>query len=264
MFVMLSCRREVSSGQWAVGSFIRTLYSRLSSRRVLFSLLLTAHCTLLTSSCRRDMQDQPKAIAYRESTFFKDGVSSRPPVEGTVPRGYLRADREFYFGKKSGYGTPTSRGSQRVMPLNGSAMTLVSPSGANPNPTAMFPDDVERFPFPITKEALERGQERYQIFCSSCHGMTGYGDGMVARRGFNKPAPASYHQDRLRQAPVGHFFDVVTNGWGAMPSHASQIPIEDRWKIIAYIRALQLSQMPTGGNPTVREGASRSPKGPQK
>ncbi|HVS81051.1 MAG TPA: cytochrome c [Pyrinomonadaceae bacterium] len=208
------------------------------------------------------MQDQPKAIAYRESTFFKDGVSSRPPVEGTVPRGYLRADREFYFGKKNSYGTADN--SQRVMPPTGSATTLVSPSGANPNSAAMFPDDVESFPFPITKEVLERGQERYQIFCSSCHGMTGYGDGMVARRGFNKPAPASFHQDKLRQAPVGHFFDAISNGWGAMPSHASQIPIEDRWKIIAYIRALQLSQMPPDGSPTVREGAGAPPKGPQK
>src|SRR5712692_984855 len=248
---MLSCRPEVSSGQWAVGSFIRALYSRLSSRRVLFCLLLTAHCSLLTSSCRRDMQDQPKAIAYRESTFFKDGVSSRPPVAGTVPRGYLRADREFYFGKKSGYGTPTSRGSARAIDSSGQQ------PGA-PNSAAMFPDVVDTFPFPITKEILDRGQERYQVFCSSCHGLTGYGDGMVARRGFNKPAPASFHQDKLRQAPVGHFFDVVTNGWGAMPSHASQVPVEDRWKIIAYIRALQLSQMPPGGNPTVREGANQT------
>jgi hypothetical protein len=181
------------------------------------------------------MQDQPKAKVYRESSFFKDGVSSRPPVAGTVPRGYLRADREFYFGKKSGY--RTGSGSDRV----------IDPPGQQPGaPTAMVSDDVDTFPFPITKEILARGQECYQIFCSSCHGLTGYGDGMVARRGFNKPAPASFHQDKLRQAPVGHFFDVVTSGWGAMPSHASQIPVEDRWKIIAYIRALQLSQTPAG------------------
>jgi mono/diheme cytochrome c family protein len=188
----------------------------------------------LLSSCRRDMQDQPKAIAFRESTFFKDGVSSRPPVAGTVPRGYLRADREFFFGKKESAGKMPA-----IRPLDAGA-----PNAGAPNAAAMFPDDVDTFPFPITKETLERGQERYQIFCSSCHGLTGYGDGLVARRGFNKPAPASFHQDKLRQAPVGHFFDVVTNGWGAMPSHASQIPIEDRWKIIAYIRALQLSQAP--------------------
>jgi mono/diheme cytochrome c family protein len=112
----------------------------------------------------------------------------------------------------------------------------------------LYPDDVETFPFPITKEALDRGQERYDIFCSVCHGATGNGDGMIARRGFNKPLPASYHQDRLRQAPVGHFFDAMTNGWGAMPAYAAQIPVEDRWKIIAYIRALQLSQMPAAQN----------------
>ncbi|HSP61423.1 MAG TPA: cytochrome c [Pyrinomonadaceae bacterium] len=179
------------------------------------------------------MQDQPKAKVYRESSFFKDGVASRPPVAGTVPRGYLRADREFFFGKKESAGKMPA-----IRPQD------AAPNAGAPNSAAMFPDDVDTFPFPVTKEILERGQGRYQIFCSSCHGLTGYGDGMVARRGFNKPAPASYHQDRLRQAPVGHFFDVVTNGWGAMPSHASQIPIEDRWKIIAYIRALQLSQMP--------------------
>jgi len=179
------------------------------------------------SSCRRDMQDQPKAIAYRENTFFKDGTSSRTPVEGTVPRGYLREDRAFYFGKK---------------PETGKTATLQT--GAPANPAAMFPDDVEEFPLSITKEILNRGQERYQIFCSSCHGLTGYGDGIVARRGFNKPAPASFHQEKLRQAPVGHFFDVITNGWGAMPSHASQIPVADRWAIIAYVRALQLSQTP--------------------
>src|SRR5256885_6074016 len=158
-----------------------------------------------------------------------------------LPRGYLRADREFYFGKKSSYGN--TGGSQRVESAGLMPANRPQDAGA---PTLMYPDDVDTFPFPITKEALDRGQERYNIFCSVCHGVTGYGDGMVARRGFNKPPPASYHQDRLRQAPVGHFFDVMTNGWGAMPSYASQIPAEDRWKIIAYIRALQLSQMPQG------------------
>jgi len=128
------------------------------------------------------------------------------------------------------------------------------PQDAGAPTNAMFPDDVDTIPIPITRKALDEGQERYDVFCSSCHGLTGYGDGMIARRGFNKPAPASLHQDKLRQAPVGHFFDVITNGWGAMPSHASQIPVEDRWKIIAYVRALQLSQTP-GRNPTVREGA---------
>jgi mono/diheme cytochrome c family protein len=255
MYAMLSSERQKAVGSTQKADNSSVVAGAVRFHAGLFCLLLFAFC-LLPSGCRRDMQDQPKAIAYRESTFFKDGVSSQPPVEGTVPRGYLRADREFYFGKKSGY--RIGSGSDRVIESTGQQ------PGIKPKATAMFPDDVENFPFPITKEMLERGQERYQIFCSSCHGLTGYGDGMIARRGFNKPAPASFHQDKLRQAPVGHFFDVVTNGWGAMPSHASQIPVEDRWKIIAYIRALQLSQMPPGGNPIVREGASTFPKGPQK
>ena len=96
------------------------------------------------------------------------------------------------------------------------------------------------FPFPITKEIVQRGRERYEIFCSVCHGLTGNGDGMIVRRGFRRAA--SFNDDRLRQTPVGHFFDAITNGWGAMPSYASQIPVQDRWAIIAYIRALQLSQ----------------------
>src|SRR5438552_197727 len=236
MFVMWNSKQRTDGEKRRLGDREKAASPSLSvsPSSPLLLLLLSAFC-LLSSGCRRDMQDQPKAVAYRESTFFKDGVSSRPPVEGTVPRGYLRADREFYFGKKSGYRTPTSRGSDRA--IDSSAQQ----PGVGPNPGAMFPDNVETFPFPITKEILERGQERYQIFCSSCHGLTGYGDGMVARRGFNKPAPASFHQDKLRQAPVGHFFDVVTNGWGAMPSYASQFPVEDRWEIIAYIRPLQLS-----------------------
>jgi len=207
-------------------------------QRVFFCLLLSAFC-LLAASCRRDMQDQPKLKAYRQNPFYRDGVSSRPPVEGTVPRGYLRADREFYLGKKANVGQQSATTSIQLTGPQAQAAP-----GSSTASTALYPDDVETFPFPITRKALEEGQERYQIFCSVCHGATGNGDGIVARRGFNKPAPASYHQDRLRQAPVGHFFDVMTNGWGAMPSYASQIPVEDRWKIIAYIRALQLSQMP--------------------
>ena len=179
---------------------------------------------------------------YRENSFFKDGSGSRPLVEGTVPRGFLRADREYYFGKKSG---------TTASPLTPQSSTTSAASD-------LYPDDVETFPIAIDKAALDRGQERYNIYCSACHGMTGYGDDIVARRGFNKPAPASYHQERLRQAPVGHFFDVMTNGWGAMPSYASQIPVEDRWKIIAYVRALQLSQAGApSSSPQVTEGAHK-------
>lgn len=172
---------------------------------------------------------------YRGSSFFKDGLSSRQPVPGTVARGLLNADSEYFTGKKAGRpGTsaaPTTAGPQ--------------PSGTNvvagvPQGAAAFPDDIELFPLPVTKDLVVRGKERYEIFCSACHGLTGNGDGMIVRRGFRRAA--SFNDDRLRQAPVGHFFDAISNGWGAMPSYAPQIPVKDRWAIIAYIRALQLSQ----------------------
>ncbi len=207
----------------------------VTRRAIVFCLLLSAFC-LLVSGCRRDMQDQPKAIAYRENSFFKDGTGSRPLVEGTVPRGYLREDRAFYFGKKL-----------NAADFRTEQQPLRPPTQASANSAAgLYPDDVDTIPMKITKEDLDRGQERYDIYCSVCHGATGFGDGMVARRGFNRPSPANYHQDRLRQAPVGHFFDVMTNGWGAMPSYAQQVSVEDRWRIVAYIRALQLSQMKNG------------------
>src|SRR5438128_3973620 len=216
--LMLSCR-EQESGVRSQGSGELTKFSprrRVTvSPRQLFCLLLTAYCLLLTSACRRDMQDQPKAIAYRENSFFKDGTGSRPLVEGTVPRGYLREDREMYLGKKSAAATQPGpimtqpAGGQPTAPQVRLPTTPVSAASANP-----YPDDVDTLPFAITKDDMKRGQERYNIYCSVCHGMTGYGDGIVARRGFNKPSPANYHQDRLRQAPVGHFYDAMTNCWG--------------------------------------------------
>jgi len=179
---------------------------------------------------------------FRASTLS----SGQPPfVEGTVPRGYLRENREFFFGKKLKAGD-LNQEQQYQQPGQ-------SLPGAGAN---AYPDDVETIPMPITKADLDRGQARYNIYCSVCHGMTGYGDGIVARRGFNRPSPASYHQPRLIQAPVGHFFEVMTKGWGAMPSYASQVPVEDRWRIAAYVRALQLSQMKPNGNPTAREGGN--------
>ena len=162
---------------------------------------------------------------YRSTTFFTDGLSTRQPIEGTVPRGYLRSDTEYFTGKKT--------------KAPGAAATP-APQQTSGTLANSFPDDVDKFPFPVTKEIVIRGHERYDIFCSVCHGLTGNGDGMIVRRGFRRAA--SFNDDRLRQAPVGHFFDAVTNGWGAMPSYAAQIPVQDRWAIIAYIRALQTSQ----------------------
>jgi mono/diheme cytochrome c family protein len=196
-------------------------------------ILLVVTIAFITG-CRRDMQDQPKMKPFRGTTFFGDGLSARQPVEGTVPRGYLRTDSEFFTGKKRK--TLSSFQPAGQTPA-GPQPSANASTGSIQNP---FPDDVETFPFPIIEETVVRGRERYDIFCSVCHGLTGNGDGMIVRRGFRRAA--SFHDDRLRQAPVGHFFDAITNGWGAMPSYASQIPVQDRWAIIAYVRALQLSQ----------------------
>ena len=211
------------------------------------SAILVVLCLLFASSCRRDMQDQPKMKPFRSTTFFSDGLSARQPVEGTVPRGYLRTDTALFTGKKN----------KNLSNISASAST--TPAGPQPSASASgqanaFADDIDTFPFPITEETVRRGQERFNIFCSVCHGKTGHGDGMVVRRGFRRAA--SFHDDRLRTAPVGHFFDAITNGWGAMPSYAAQIPVQDRWAIIAYIRALQFSQ---NLNPKASPSAVPSP-----
>jgi mono/diheme cytochrome c family protein len=214
-------------------------------------LLLAACGVLFTSSCRRDMQDQPKMKPFRQSTFFRDGLSSRPNVEGTVARGFLKADTEFFTGKKAGRASAaTSPATTAQTPGPQPGTTATGPQGA-----AAYPDDVEVFPISVTKETVQRGKERYEIFCSACHGLTGNGDGMIVRRGFRRAA--SFNDDRLRQAPVGHFFDAISNGWGVMPSYSAQIPPQDRWAIIAYVRALQLSQQIA--EPAATPGAKSPP-----
>jgi mono/diheme cytochrome c family protein len=174
---------------------------RRSARSLIVASSLAA--VLAGAGCRQDMQDQPKFIPLRPSDFFADGRSERQLVDGTVPRGYLRADDLLNTGKVGGQLADT-------------------------------------FPFPITAEVLSRGRERFDVFCSPCHGRTGSGDGMVVRRGYKRPP--SYHLDRLRQMPAGYFFDVITNGFGAMPDYRTQIPVRDRWAIVSYIRALQFSE----------------------
>jgi len=192
-----------------------------------FCLLLSAYC-LLSAGCRYDMQDQPRYKAYKESTFFPDNRASRDLPDGTVARGKLKENKAFYTGKVDN----PNPNAQVQTTTDASGNTLVS----------SFPNDIDEFPIPITKELVDRGQERFNIYCIVCHGPTGNGDGMIVRRGF--PKPPTYHDDRLRNAPVGHFFDVITNGWGKMNSYAYQVPPADRWAIVAYIRALQTSQNP--------------------
>jgi len=226
-----------------------------SKPRLIFCLLLSAYCLLAAVGCRRDMQDQPKMKPFRSSTFFRDGLSARPPIEGTVARGFLKEDTEFFTGKRAGKLAP-----QQPVPVQDGGPQPSITTGSQPQGAAAYPDDVETFPIAITKDVVTRGKERYEIFCSVCHGLTGSGDGMIVRRGFRRAA--SFNDDRLRQAPVGHFFDAITNGWGAMPAYAPQIAPADRWAIIAYIRALQMSQQtqtasaPAGASPAATPAAS--------
>jgi mono/diheme cytochrome c family protein len=178
----------------------KTLSLRAVALRSAFALLLA----VTAAGCRQDMHDQPKLKPYRGSTFFADGSGMRTLPANTVARGTLREDSHFFTGRLA----------------DGSMAT--------------------ELPMPMTRALLKRGQDRFNIYCTPCHGQVGEGRGMVVRRGYKQPT--SYHDERLRQAPIGYFFDVMTNGFAIMPSYAPQIPPEDRWAIAAYIRALQLSQ----------------------
>jgi mono/diheme cytochrome c family protein len=171
-----------------------------------FLCALCVSAVIITSGCRQDMHDQPKYKPLAATTFFEDGRAARPLVEGTVARGQLKMDQHFYTGR-------------------------------------LGKDFAGTFPYPVTRQVLQRGRERFNIFCSPCHGQLGDGQGVVVQRGFRPPP--SFHVDRLREAPVGQIYDAITNGFGAMPSYASRIPPRDRWAIVAYLRALQLSQHAT-------------------
>jgi mono/diheme cytochrome c family protein len=174
-------------------------------RRAIESAALFA-AILICAGCKPQMGDQPRYDAYEKSDFFPDGATMRPLPAHAIPRGQLRADEAFFTGMRDG----------RLL---------------------------AEFPEAVTNDGIARGRERYNIYCSVCHGRTGYGDGMIIQRGF--PAPPSFHIDRLRSAPAGHFFDVMTRGYGVMFSYASRVTPEDRWAIAAYVRALQLSQHAT-------------------
>jgi mono/diheme cytochrome c family protein len=159
---------------------------------------------LMTSGCSQKMADQPRYDALQESAFFADGLSARPVPDGTIARDFATKDQLLDLGLVAG-------------------------------------EPVTNFPYPITMDLLSRGQERYNIYCTPCHDYLGTGSGMAVQRGF-RTKPPSFHSAELLSAPPGRYFDVITNGFGAMPSYANQVQAPDRWAIIAYIRALQLSQ----------------------
>jgi mono/diheme cytochrome c family protein len=166
-------------------------------------LVFAALAALTLTACRQDMHDQPRYEPLEANPFFADQRASRPQVAGTVARGQLHEDEQLYLGTVNG-------------------------------------EPAETFPFAVTREVIERGRQRFEIFCTPCHGRLGNGQGMVTQRGFRHPP--TYHSQQLREAPVGHFFDVISNGFGAMYSFNDRIPPQDRWAIVAYIRTLQFSQ----------------------
>ncbi len=172
--------------------------------------------TLLLTGCRQDMHNQPKFYPQRGTSFYIDGRSVRPQVENTVSRAQLHANTYFYTGLAGG-------------------------------------KEGDGMPLPVTTELLQRGQEQYNIFCTPCHSRVGNGAGMIVQRGY-RPA-GNFHTDRLRNAPLGHFYSVIANGYGAMPEYGSQVSPANRWAIVAYVRALQLSQnateaaLPSGQRP---------------
>jgi mono/diheme cytochrome c family protein len=166
-------------------------------------IVLLLLLVMAAAGCRQDMHDTPRYEAFEASSTFADNRASRTAPTGTVPRGWLRDDEMLYTGKVAG-------------------------------------QIVDQFPFAIAHADLVRGQQRFNIYCTPCHGRLGDGNGMVVQRGLRQAA--SFHQDRLRQEKAGYFFDVITNGFGAMPDYATQIPVRDRWLIVAYVRSLQLSQ----------------------
>ncbi len=175
-------------------------------RQALVAGFLALCAGLVLVACGENMRREARIRVYEPSSFYADARSEREVISGTVALGMLESDTLLYTGKANG-------------------------------------QDATEFPFPIARATLERGHERYDIYCAPCHGLVGDGAGMIVQRGLSPPP--SFHQQRLRDAPVGHFFDVITNGYGRMYGYAARVAPEDRWAIIAYIRALQLSQNAT-------------------
>lgn len=197
------------SACWRCAPEVRNQKAEGRSAALALRPAIFAFCFLLSTflfGCHQKMANQPRYDPLESSDFFADGMAARPRVAGTVARGELVANPFLATGKVGN-------------------------------------DIGDGFPFPVTGRVLDRGQERFDIFCSECHGRLGDGNGMIPSRGYRRPP--SFHTAALRAAKTGHFFDVMTNGFGSMPTYNVQVPVEDRWAIVAYIRALQLSQNAT-------------------
>jgi hypothetical protein len=231
-FPRLNVNSDVSQECSAAQRFCETSLNGDGFGSAMKKIILTGMALLLLPACQQKMADQPAYRPLEPSPFFGDGMSARPLVPGTVPRGHLRGDRHLFGGKRkltreeARAAAMIAAGNQNVLAVLGLA--------------AIQETNVDTFPFPITAKVLKRGQERYTIFCAVCHDALGTGRGKIVERGYTPPP--SYHIQRLRDAPVGHFYEVITKGYGSMPDYRAQVPPRDRWAIIAYIRALQLSQ----------------------
>jgi mono/diheme cytochrome c family protein len=218
MLRQISIRSDSGSRSWARGLI-----------RACIGLVL-----LLPVACQQEMASQPSYKPLDPSEFFPDGRSARPLVSGTIPRGHLHLDTALYTGRRT-RGPRVWAGSAGMVGL-----AVANPLALAATANAEDKDYLDTFPFPVTHDVLETGYNRYMIYCVVCHDPLGTGHGKIVERGYT--APPSYHIERLRQAPVGRLFDVITNGYGSMPDYKEQIPPRERWAIAAYIRALQLSQ----------------------
>lgn len=209
---------------------------------------------LFASACRQDMYDQPRYKPLAASPLFANGAAARPRIPGTVERGHTAHERAFYTGTSSAQALRLAAVEQSAPPslplptdpdkpqlAAWRAITAAGAAGgAESRQEESFTDSLPETLGPLSEALLLRGRERFEIFCAVCHDRTGSGNGMLVQRGFTRPP--SFHSERLRQARLGHFFDVISSGFGAMPSLASQLRPADRWAVVAYIRALQLSQ----------------------
>ena len=197
--------KKMDNGKWKMENEERKMKNEIYSflQLSVIHYPLSVILIIILSNCSQKMATQPAHKPFAKSEFFTNGQLARKPVEGTIPSGFTRTN-------------------QRIEPVEN------------------FDKTSNQLPFPLTEEVLQRGKDRFEINCAVCHGATGDGSGMIVRRGFSKPP--TYHDERLRNVPLGHFYDVITNGYGGMGSYATQVEPQDRWAIAAYIRALQVSQ----------------------